>query len=407
MWCFGSHCGLDFNTNPPAIFTNSINAIEGCASISDKITGQLLFYTDGGSVWNKNHLLMPSVINGTLGGSTSTTQSAIIVPDPSSVSKYFIFTCDFQAHSKGLQYVKIDMSLNGGLGDIVSSPIQLITPISEKLTATINSNGYDYWIIVHQWNTASFYVYPLTNIGVGAPVISTIGSIHSMGGFNVNSIGYMKLSPNGKKIALAISILNIVEIFDFNQSTGIISNPISDNSYGTTLNVDLYGLSFSPNSNVLYVSQSNNQAIYQYNLASGINAAILSSKTKVDSLLGHISALQLAPDGKIYGAIYNSQQLIKISNPNLLGTACNLIHNAVTFPLSQTIKHGLPNVFENIFVNCNVRQICNGANYTIGSHTYTKSGNYRDTLISYLGLDSTVVTNLFVLPISNKNINIF
>jgi hypothetical protein len=79
-WYFGSNAGLDFSTNPPTPLTNGmLNTIEGCATICDAL-GNLLFYTDGSTVYDQTHAVMA---NGTgLSGNSSSTQSAIIVKKP-------------------------------------------------------------------------------------------------------------------------------------------------------------------------------------------------------------------------------------------------------------------------------------------------------------------------------------
>ncbi|MHA1342163.1 MAG: hypothetical protein ACTSO2_19505, partial [Promethearchaeota archaeon] len=75
--------------------------MEGCATISDKF-GHLLFYTDGITVWNKNHRVMK---NGEgLFGHVSSTQSAIIIPNPGKKNQYYIFTVDAEDSSNGLNY---------------------------------------------------------------------------------------------------------------------------------------------------------------------------------------------------------------------------------------------------------------------------------------------------------------
>ncbi len=80
IWYFGKYSGIDFNTSPPTSLTNSVmSAIEGCAVASDPSTGALLFYTDGVTVWNRNHLQM--VNGGGLKGSESSTQ-VLVVPLP-------------------------------------------------------------------------------------------------------------------------------------------------------------------------------------------------------------------------------------------------------------------------------------------------------------------------------------
>ena len=58
VWYFGKYAGLDFSSgNPVLIHGSNMFAQEGCATINDK-NGQLLFYTNGLSVWNKQHQVM-------------------------------------------------------------------------------------------------------------------------------------------------------------------------------------------------------------------------------------------------------------------------------------------------------------------------------------------------------------
>ena len=124
IWYFGNQAGLSFSTNPPTALTNSaMSAFEGCATISDD-NGNLLFYTNGSLVWNRNHAPMPAG-NG-LFGNGAATQTAIIVPGPQSTTKYYIFTVDTNGGPRGLCYSEVDMSLNGGLGDVTVKNIQLI-----------------------------------------------------------------------------------------------------------------------------------------------------------------------------------------------------------------------------------------------------------------------------------------
>lgn len=90
VWYFGENAGLDFNNGAPVAITNGqLVTDEGCATISNA-TGQLLFYTDGVTVYNRNHSIM---LNGTgLLGHASSTQSATIIPQPGTTHLYYIFT---------------------------------------------------------------------------------------------------------------------------------------------------------------------------------------------------------------------------------------------------------------------------------------------------------------------------
>src|SRR5438093_166854 len=88
-WYFGAYAGLNFSSGTPATLTNgALYTTEGCATISDS-TGSLLFYTDGVTVWNRYHLMMPNGTN--LHGDPSSTQSAIIVAKPGSNTQYYLF----------------------------------------------------------------------------------------------------------------------------------------------------------------------------------------------------------------------------------------------------------------------------------------------------------------------------
>ena len=89
IWYFGLRAGLDFNASTPAPLENSIMATnEGCASIADD-SGNLLFYTNGVYVWNRDHQQMPNGFR--LMGHRSSSQSAVIVPKPGSQTLYYIF----------------------------------------------------------------------------------------------------------------------------------------------------------------------------------------------------------------------------------------------------------------------------------------------------------------------------
>src|SRR5687768_9450754 len=153
-WYFGKSAGINFTGDSAVAVTNGrLFTEEGSASISDK-NGNLLFYTNGITVWNRNHKVMPNG-NGLLGGKSST-QSALILQKPGSETIFYIFTTDIQAQSDGLRYSILDMSKDGGNGDIVFKNTFMIAPTTEKLTAIRHSNGTDWWVIAHRWNSNAY-----------------------------------------------------------------------------------------------------------------------------------------------------------------------------------------------------------------------------------------------------------
>lgn len=249
-WYFGNSAGLDFFSTPPSVLTSSsMNAFEGTASIADA-SGALQLYTNGNIVWDRTNTPMPSG-NG-LNGDGAATQTTIVIPKPQNQGIYYVFTVDTNGGPRGLCYSEVDMSLNGGNGDVTVKNIQLATPVTEKLTAIRHANGIDAWVLVHGWNNDQFYAFLVTSTGIStSPVTSAIGSIH--GGLFSNSHGYLKASPDAKKVALAIRGDKKLEFFDFNNITGQLSNPISK-----TYSFQIYGVEFSANNNLLYVTTMNN-----------------------------------------------------------------------------------------------------------------------------------------------------
>lgn len=334
-WYFGLYAAVNFSTgNPVSVSGSAIVGGEGCASISDNL-GNLLFYTDGVDVWDRTNNVMP---NGYLVGAETSTQSAVIVPKPDSAGIYYIFTSDGGGVGMyGICYSEVDMSLNTGLGDVSIANVQLVTPASEKLVAAKHCNGHDYWVIAHQWATDAYYVYQVTNAGVSAPVITHIGNVVSGQDFG----GYLKVSPNGHKVADALVGSNVVELYDFDNSTGILSNLITIPTMQWP-----YGLSFSPDNNKIYVQGlANSPPLYQYDITSNNLAIILASQFQVSANQQNSGAIQLGTDNKLYVGIDGSSYLDVINFPNILGAGCNYVSNAVPLGFG-TCLYGLPNFID-------------------------------------------------------------
>ncbi len=371
IWYFGAGAGLDFNGGAPVPLTNGqLNTTEGCASIADRNTGQLLFYTDGITVWDANHNIMP---NGTgLTGNPSSTQSGIIVPAPGNPDLYYIFTVPVGAVPTGLQYSEVDMTLNGGLGDVnANKNIYITDPVTEKVTAARHANGTDIWVLTHMWNSDAFHAYLVTSGGVTmTPVISNVGSQHTGG--TANTIGYLKTSPDGSKVAVALDHGgDFVEVFDFNNATGVITSPITfymDNPYG---------VEFSPDNTKLYVgTELSPHFLYQYDLSAGTPADVIASETIISNNSDFLGALQLGPDGKMYITRYTSGFLAVINNPNGLGAACNYVQDGFNLG-GPTGLLGLPN-FITTFLNVDTASF-SSSGFCVGDSTYftnTSSGNF-------------------------------
>lgn len=338
-WYFGNTAGVTFASGAPVALTNgALVTTEGCASMSDDL-GNLLFYTDGVTVWNRNHLPMT---NGTLlNGHASSTQSGIIVQKPNSSNIYYIFTSDADVGPDGIQYSEVDMSLSAGFGAVTATKnIPLQTPSCEKLTAVRHCNNRDIWIVSHDWNSNTFRTWLITPTGVNVtPILSSVGTVVT--GITQSSYGQLKSNPDGNKLlasyyGFSTGGTNRMELYDFNNQTGAVSNPIT-----LATDIGLYGAEFSPNGRVVYGS-TNGGSLLQYNICAANAAAITASRYVVGTLGPFIGSLQLGPDNKIYVA-RNTTSLSVINNPNTLGVGCGFVNAAI--PLAGRISRmGLPNM---------------------------------------------------------------
>lgn len=344
IWYFGDGAGIDFNqSEPKAIYNSQMYSGEGSAVICD-VNGNLLFYTNGESIWNRNHQIMPNGNN--LFGANTSTQSASFVKTPGSDSIYYLFTISPEAGEftpfSGLSYSLINLNLDNGLGDIDTNfkNIKLVHPTSEKITTVKHKNNCFTWVITHKWKTDSFYTYLISDTGISSPVISKVGPVVS-GNYSF-TLGQLKASPNGSKLVF-VSPRPDISLYDFNNITGEISNYHDL----TDMSDEYYGVSFSPNSKKLYVASyfSSLNKIYQYNLES---FNIKASRYPTASSNMNLSALQLAPDGKIYVAAHENDYLGIIENPNESKSALVYIDTGIYIGNAK-VKLGLPNITESIY----------------------------------------------------------
>lgn len=372
VWIFGDKAGLDFN---PATVTpignNLTQGYEGTASICDA-SGQLLFYTNGGWVWNQNHEIMPELTGGNPGYITPiyptayppmmpnlgswATQPVAITNVPAQPGKYYIFSL---AYNGQLFYSMIDMSLNNGMGGIVAGKkgIGLVTGLTEKLTVVKGCNNL--WVMVRSKIANEYKAFEVNDTGmVTTPVISNIGSLP----VSWYRCGVIKFSPDGTKMAAASgdasALSGGLELYDFDPTTGILSNNVILDSSST--HGYFYGACFSPDNNKLYASTSSfaRNGIYyygkvrQYDLSLATTTAIIASNTTIYTdwamVNDNIGDLKRGTDGRIYlGSgkpnASNAPAMHRIDFPNNAGLACGFTANAIPLPAGKWSRRGLPN----------------------------------------------------------------
>ncbi len=378
IWALGIFAGLDFNSGQPVPIKTAVsgapnsNGHTGMASVavSDR-NGQLLFYTNGSHIWNRNHdLVLPSPLHPgalTLTPVTQvTSQGTLVVPVLGNPDQYYIFSLTHPGNHAPvsvslygkLYYSVFDMQLNGGLGGVVpGQQWQLLgVDLADKMLA-IPGENCNAWLLVHEMENNRFLAFEINGSGISTtPVVSAVGSTGSLpaaGGRNQYWIdGQMAVSPDFKKIAICATFGSFIELFDFNAATGQVSNPIMLDSGQLA-----YGLAFSAESSKLYAiaqdasSPTYSWHLFQFDMNAGSPASIRASKTKVSKDYLPRTQLKLGPDKRIYFGAYRNpingipgergRQIGALMNPEASGSAAGYIPLAVELLDSTSMVYGL------------------------------------------------------------------
>ena len=345
QWYFGEMAGIDFNENPPVALldSNQMNSPEAASTISDT-NGDLLFYSNGVSVYNKEHDLM---LNGAaLGGDSTSAQGALIVQVPGEETIFYQFTTDpaWGDQTFDLRYSMIDIKEDTARGMVMFKNRPLYYKSTERLTAS--STGNTVWVVSHEFGNNTFRSYPIDSTGIGRPTFSTVGTILSPAteGHSKNS---MKLSPDVTKLAMTISgPQNFVEIYDFVDSVGEVMNPIKID-IEEPAPAEIYSVEFG-GTDRLYVTTrgGGTSKLIQYDLDTLDADTIRMSKFVLAQEAQDFGTLQTGPDQRIFMAIDGSTDLGTINSPGADDANANFV--LAGFNLGGRISRlGLPNFVQN------------------------------------------------------------
>jgi len=381
IWAFGWNTGLDFKTDPPTLFFPTIqhncqlyygtsypqllnNPSTSSASITD-CQGNLLFYASDCQVRNRLYQPMP---DGCLANDCNYGDPAewygglqnevLIIPKPGSSNIYYIAysvthypTYNSPNLFKGLYYSEVDMTLDSGLGNINSIKNRRFSKFpSSGFIFIPHSNNKDFWVISKP-TSDSFYAFKVTSIGIDSVPIKSygLGDMYQ---------GQIKATHDNKQIIStdisSSQSLFSAFIFDFNRSTGIISNPKPLLRQIQHLNKTTWAIETSPNDSLIYlttpniwgVTNSNSGLIQVERFASDIPSTFVFIKRGLA-----LPGLQIGPDNKIYVAnnTYYPENIGVIHYPNKKGLACNF--NPTQYSLTTMNLNGanMPNLYLPIY----------------------------------------------------------
>ena len=209
-----------------------------------------------------------------------------------------------------LNYAVVDPRLDGGNGAVVRKGVPLAHTTQPRVTIVRHANNRDFWVLTYGTDGTygvkeqGFQAFLLTKAGVQpAAVVSRAGLAAQprLGGCE------LKAAPNGRLLASTGTIVgpgtatSYVCVYDFDNATGLVSRERLVRQlpppFVPTQEYEVYSVSFSPNSQLLYTSEptpgvdfanpsSRHRSgdVWQYDLTRATPAAIEQSRVKVSDV---------------------------------------------------------------------------------------------------------------------------
>ena len=340
---------FDFNVQPfePSLRESDLAFDQMNASICDP-DGNLLMYTNGCAVANRNHQMMPngdSINAGRFfddfwGGNCRrgypTSQDITILPDPSIDDGFYIIhkpdTYDpdgeIRFSKDSLQFTYVDMNMDEGRGDVTQKNVTFYegSLVANYLTPIIHSNQKDYWIINPVFPNG-FLTYLLDEDGLHEVGVHP-GPVWDPR--KASSSGYARFSHDGLKYAY-FNQYDGLYLYDFNREDATFSN--EQHIPGTNPLTGIFATcEWSPNSRFLYMSRAD--SLWQLDTwAEPIESGRQLIMAKSDPSVPNYLIAALGPDCRIYIRDKGSRETMNIIHkPDELGLACDFQENGVRLP---------------------------------------------------------------------------
>lgn len=355
-WMGGKHSMIKFeNDSAYSMYRIDNNEFwRTSASISDS-AGNLLFYTNGFKVFNRDFQVMQNGDNLNIGdyinwgyNLLSECDGACIIPVPNKSNQYYLFHFDsndiITADGPGLWsthlfYCIIDMSLDNGRGGIISNekdiPLLTDTFTTSGIKAVKHGNGRDWWLLCQEYGNNRYYRFLIDTYGIHGPYSQNIGIIYR--GFNTVNASPMKFYFNDEKFAHISYLTGEVELCDFDRCTGEFYNY---HRFTVTDTPSYIGaVSFSSSNRYMFITSAPD-TIFQFDLT----APDIKASRKVagvsngipDPFTPEFYYQELGPNGKIYIFDYNEYYSVSIINhPDSIGLACDFIQGGLRRDTSQ------------------------------------------------------------------------
>ena len=383
IWSIGN--GQQFNFQSGNFELTSFPANEAANStICDK-EGNLVLYSDGRKVWNKNNEVL---INGEelINQNLNIVNLPVFIPYPGKEGWYILLyeEIDYTSPSTGiidnaLYYAEINTQANNGRGELVKQKVKIHDNYHSGPTVAGFCNNSYYWLAINRnenitsVNRDRIYFYKIDKNGISlTPVINDK--------IDIGNSGSYKFSPDGDKLSFSVGGNSVDSdiIADFNFNTGELYN------YRYLHSDTFTKKEFSPDSRFVYYFSGANliQCDVRYTDAALIQntAVTILRLASNDNNKYPGGEMEVAPDGKIYFYYYdivdNQRKLGRINNPNGKGNACNaeldfsIIKSDYPFMpefVTSFLREKLPVNIDEIYPDAGPELIvCSGSSATVG-----------------------------------------
>ena len=290
-------------------------SVEEEVNIMTDASNNILFLTaaDAGnniSVLTSSFTPMP---NGVIQGDNSALESAIC-KIPCTTDKYYFFNylLDLSTNDGSINYSIIDMSLNGGLGDITQKNIYLGSGFREGLTISHQMRNGCRWLLAPGYDSSNnFYIkeFKISNSGITGPVILDVFPMASP----IITPHEIELSSDNLKLCVSTFSVNPSDpdiiLYDFDLETGTLS---ARQALSVTPS-NVLGIEFSPDGSKIYyqTNTTNTSTLGRYDITTASNQIIDNTRTSYQS------DPELGGNGRIYiGGNYVESYISEIADPN-------------------------------------------------------------------------------------------
>ena len=363
-WYFGYKSGLNFTKGSPYVIRGQTGetTIKGIQNkwmtvenepflvMSDK-EGKVLFYSDGRRVWDDNYGECDSILT------ASRSHSQILgVQLPESEAKYLILTPNGTkdvVHSWSYTEVEVRDKIK------VNKTGQIFADGKFMQGATIvpHCNGKDYWAVLHKAGNGSkdYYSFLINRNGIQKPLISK-GDFGVVSGKDTSQYSQISISTVNNSFNVIATAFHGqgkkggVELMEFDNRSGKLKKLVWLDNF--TDPSDVYGVCFSPNDSLLYVTECEGEKVNQfrvyYNTEGKINGSrmVLHHGSQTNARFGQI---QMGPDSCLYipsdfnGMAYDlgCNFIGVIKKPNELGGKANWLPEEICIPSDYNMYTGL------------------------------------------------------------------